>query len=257
MNNRLKFSSEGPARQGLGVDMEGLLEIFSSSLYGGEFVFLRELVQNAADALRARGYQENFSAKEEGKIMVGCSRLKDGSFKLVVRDNGIGLTREEVEQYLCVLGSSGKKTEKEPRWDGANFAGCFGVGLYSCLAVSQEIAVTTRHSSDPTKLTEWKGYRDGTFSISEKTSLAGRVGTTVSLRIAQMESLSFDKDWLKKELETWFGFLEYPLFLDRNRIRGGSDWLPQGEDVQITKSLKKLRQISAKWEKCEPSDCRI
>ncbi|MDE7202165.1 MAG: ATP-binding protein, partial [Lachnospiraceae bacterium] len=89
------------------VDLKGIIRLLSDNLYSSDKVFLRELLQNAVDAIDARKKAD--SSCPEGKITVTYRRKAKGA-ELVFADNGIGLTKEEIHSFLSVIGQSSKRT---------------------------------------------------------------------------------------------------------------------------------------------------
>jgi molecular chaperone HtpG len=146
------------------VDLRGVVDLLSHHLYASPRVYVRELLQNAVDAITARG-------EGEGRVHIDC----DGDY-LTVRDNGIGLTEEQVHELLATIGRSGKRDELG--FGRHEFLGQFGIGLLSCFLVADEIRVVTRNGDSPTVY--WTGYSDGRYEINGGPSRPEQ-GTTVTL----------------------------------------------------------------------------
>ena len=124
------------------VNLEGIIDILANHLYSEEKVFIRELLQNATDAITAR---KKINPNFEGKIRVDVID-GDGTTpaQIVFEDNGIGLTKEEVHQFLSSIGSSIKRKTNKLAQNRADFIGQFGIGLLSCFMVTDEIVMVTR-----------------------------------------------------------------------------------------------------------------
>ena len=122
------------------VNLSGMIEILSDHLYSSPDVYIRELLQNAVDAVVAR--KKNSSPEDlagyEGNIDV---YLEDNTLRFI--DNGIGLTDEEIHKFLSIIGESSKKQLDEAALR-SDYIGKFGIGLLSCFMVSNEIVVKTR-----------------------------------------------------------------------------------------------------------------
>jgi molecular chaperone HtpG len=159
------------------VDLSGIISVLSKHLYSTPRVAFRELLQNGVDAISAR---KLIDPKHEGSISFEIIP-GDSSPTLVVEDNGIGLTEQEVHQFLATIGGSSKRTEKSRAQD--TFIGQFGIGLLSCFVLSDEIVVITRSatSADASGI-EWRGQGSGTYGVR---LLEGShsVGTRVYLKI--------------------------------------------------------------------------
>ncbi len=123
------------------VDLKGIIRLLSDNLYSSDKVFLRELLQNAVDAIDARKKADK--AYMEGKITVTYQRTRGGA-QLTFADNGIGLTKEEIHSFLSVIGQSSKRDSTVRN----SFIGQFGIGLLSCFLVTNEIKVLTRSVSE-------------------------------------------------------------------------------------------------------------
>jgi len=141
------------------VNLRGVIDLLSDHLYGSPRVFVRELLQNAVDAITARRLQDR---RHLGEIRL---ELSEATAKqpatLAVRDNGIGLTEDEVHQFLATIGRSSKRGVLEAD----DFIGQFGIGLLSGFVVSDEIVVITKSVQDDAPAVEWRGAADGVYSV--------------------------------------------------------------------------------------------
>ena len=162
-------------REQFQVDLRGIVDLLSQHLYSSNRVYLRELMQNARDAIAARAQLEPGLA---GSIEVVPAR---GSDQLVVRDNGIGLTGDDMQRLLSIIGSSSKRTDLgRTRTD---FLGQFGIGLLSCFLVADSIEVVSRSAREPDAPTvRWVGLSDGTFTIGDALHPLPAPGTEVRLK---------------------------------------------------------------------------
>ena len=154
------------------VNLGGMLDILSNHLYKSPDVFLRELLQNGVDAITLRKKRQ--PAWKDGRVTI---RLDPGA-GLAFRDNGAGLTREEIHRFLAVIGQS-SKTAAGP--DGSvpeDFIGRFGIGLLSCFMVSDTIVIETQPAAGG-QAWRWTGHPDGTYLLEPLE--AALVGTTVIL----------------------------------------------------------------------------
>ncbi|WP_256966430.1 ATP-binding protein, partial [Streptomyces griseiscabiei] len=142
------------------VDLRGLVDLLSHHLYSSPRVYLRELMQNAVDALTARHALE--PAADAGAF--GIRLYADGSV-VRVEDDGVGLTEADVHTFLATIGRSSKRAERiaEQR---ADFIGQFGIGLLSCFLVADEIHVLSRSARTPdAPAVEWRGRGDGSYTV--------------------------------------------------------------------------------------------
>ncbi|MFD8914280.1 HSP90 family protein [Streptomyces sp. NPDC059575] len=166
-----------PADRTFQVDLRGLVDLLSHHLYSSPRVYLRELLQNAVDALTARHTLEPGASAGD----FGIRLYADGS-SVRVEDDGVGLTEADVHTFLATIGRSSKRAEKiaEQRGD---FIGQFGIGLLSCFLVADEIHVLSRSARTPdAPAVEWRGRGDGSYSVRTlPASARPRPGTTVTL----------------------------------------------------------------------------
>jgi molecular chaperone HtpG len=156
------------------VDLRGVVDLLSHHLYGSPRVYVRELLQNAVDAITARRIGE---PDLDGRVLIEPPEVT-GDATLRVHDNGIGLTEEQVHELLATIGRSSKRDELG--FARHEFLGQFGIGLLSCFVVADEIEVQTRAAGAPT--VRWSGFADGRYDVSLPVSQRDEQGTTVILR---------------------------------------------------------------------------
>ncbi|MFC3503535.1 HSP90 family protein [Micromonospora krabiensis] len=157
------------------VDLRGVVDLLSHHLYGSPRVYVRELLQNAVDAITARRATE---PDAPALIRVEPPELT-GDGTLRVHDTGIGLTEAQVHELLATIGRSSKRDDLG--FSRHEFLGQFGIGLLSCFLVADEIRVLTRHGDQPT--VRWTGHSDGRYAVelAAPGEERGEPGTTVTL----------------------------------------------------------------------------
>ena len=139
------------------VDLRGIVDLLSHHLYASPRVYVRELLQNAVDAITARSAGD---PGDPGTVTITSSDATgDGTLRIV--DNGIGLTEAEVHELLATIGRSSKRDELG--FARHEFLGQFGIGLLSCFLVADEIVVHTRRAGAPA--VRWTGYADGRYDV--------------------------------------------------------------------------------------------
>jgi len=144
------------------INLRGIIDLLSNHLYSGPEVFVREVMQNATDAIRARGKLE---ADFVGEVRMEIHQAKGKPPTLLVADNGVGLTPDEVHTFLSTIGLSSKRAaEGEPPTD---FIGQFGIGILSCFVVSDAIVVVSKSAKENTPAIEWRARPDGTYTLKE------------------------------------------------------------------------------------------
>jgi molecular chaperone HtpG len=192
------------------VNLGGVINLLANNLYSGPKVFLRELMQNAVDAIRAR---ENLGqAGYAGRVSIEVVPGEKGAAPtLICEDNGVGLTEDEVHRFLATIGESSKRGDLgEARSD---FIGQFGIGLLSCFMVADEIVVITRAVKEPGKATEWRGRPDGTYTVKALPGGDGEPGTRVFLRAKKDKETKelFAPKGVRELAEKYGGLLPYPV----------------------------------------------
>ncbi|MBP3685734.1 MAG: molecular chaperone HtpG [Clostridia bacterium] len=214
--------SEQNRRGEISVTTEHIFPIIKRWLYSDKDIFLRELVSNASDAItklcRLRSLGETEAEGEGGRIDVV---LDESAGTLVVRDNGIGMSAEEVERYLNQIALSGA-LEFIERYEGEGettdgIIGHFGLGFYSAFMVASRVEVLTKsHTSAPAVL--WSCTDAGVFEMKE--AQRDGCGTDVILYLTEDE-----REYLKREkcaaiLEKYCSFLTYPIYLSTDSDEG-------------------------------------
>ena len=157
------------------VDLRGIVDLLSHHLYTSPQVYLRELLQNAVDAVTATAERAD-GAQGRGTVLIESPQTT-GDGTLRIHDNGIGLTEDQVHELLATIGRSSKRDELG--FARHEFLGQFGIGLLSCFMVSDRIAVTTRREGHPT--VSWTGYSDGKYDVAAAPVERSEPGTTVTL----------------------------------------------------------------------------
>ncbi|ONI71073.1 HSP90 family protein [Actinosynnema sp. ALI-1.44] len=153
-----------------GVDLRGIIELLSQHLYSSPRVYVRELLQNATDAITAR------DGGHARIVLEPAEHTGDGTLR--ISDSGIGLTEDEVHTLLSTLGRTSKRDELG--FARQDFLGQFGVGLLSCFLVADEIRLVSR-SARGGKAVRWTADSSGTYEVVTDDSARAEIGTTVTL----------------------------------------------------------------------------
>jgi molecular chaperone HtpG len=160
------------------VDLHGLVDLLSHHLYSSPRVYLRELLQNAVDAITARRALDPHAP--------ATIRIATEGGGLRVDDSGIGLSESDVHRFLATIGRSSKRDEVAGvELARQEFLGQFGIGILACFVVADEIRVVTRSAVDgaasPAPV-EWRATADGSYSVTPLPATAREAaGTTVTL----------------------------------------------------------------------------
>ena len=215
------------AKKQFKAESKRLLDLMINSIYTHKEIFLREIISNASDAIDKLAYTALTDEK------VGLSRedfaitiTRDPNAKvLTVSDNGIGMTKEEMEENLgtiCKSGSLGFKQEMEKQED-IDIIGQFGVGFYSAFMVASSITVISKKYGEDTA---WKWTSDGADGYTITAAERSAPGTDVIMTLKTDE-----------EEEKYSEFLdEYRI---RSLVRKYSDYIRYPIRMEVSKSRKK------------------
>ncbi len=212
------------------VDLKGIIRLLSDNLYSSDRVFLRELLQNAVDAISARKKAD--ASCPEGRVTV-TYRKSVGGAQLVFADNGIGLTKEEIHTFLSVIGQSSKR-EGLAR---DSFIGQFGIGLLSCFLVTNEIKVLTRSVTEE-KTYQWVGKSDGSYVITEPKKQM-EPGTQVHLKLAGSKYEFFTEQEIINDLAEYGFLLRTPVFFDGDDSKRivNSNFIPWRQQISMADEM--------------------
>ncbi|MFD8949061.1 HSP90 family protein [Streptomyces xanthophaeus] len=171
-----------PTPHSFQVDLRGLVDLLSHHLYSSPRVYVRELLQNAVDAVTAR-----HALDPAAEVRIRLSATGD---RVTIEDSGIGLTADEAHSLLATIGRSSKRggdsADEQIRGlenTRQDFLGQFGIGLLACFVVARQIRVITRSARDPQAApVEWLATDDGSYTVRELPHEARtEPGTTVVL----------------------------------------------------------------------------
>ena len=175
---------------GFQTEVKQLLHLMVHSLYSNREIFLRELISNANDAcdkLRFLALDAPDLMEADAEMSVRIS-IDPESKELVISDNGIGMTRDDVISNLGTIAKSGtaefiKNLSGDSKQD-ANLIGQFGVGFYSAFIVADRVVVKTRRAgNDAADAVEWSSDGDGQYTI--KTIEKAERGTEIRLTLKE------------------------------------------------------------------------
>jgi molecular chaperone HtpG len=226
------------------TEVKQLLQLMVHSLYSDKEVFLRELISNASDALDKLRFEQVTRPElaTSGELQIRLEPSKDGDARrLVISDNGIGMTREEVvknigtiarsgtREYLEALkqaGAQGTQSTGEGAGEGVKpgvppeLIGQFGVGFYSAFMVADRVELVTRRAGQDTA-TRWESTGDGAYTLSD--AERAEPGTTITLHLKPADPEHGLRDYtdvhvLRSIVRRYSDFVAYP-------IRCGDDTL--------------------------------
>lgn len=225
-----------------------LLQLVVHSIYSNKDVFLRELISNASDALdklRLATLVDKDLVADTGDLHVALEVDREAR-TLTVRDNGIGMTRDEVVQLIGTIAKSGtaellrQLRESADAHASQDLIGQFGVGFYAAFMVADRVTLLTRKAGE-TGGTRWESSGEGTYSI-EAVDEAPQ-GTTVTLHLKPVDTEDnlhdYTAEWTIREIvKRYSDFIAWPI---RTTVeRPGADGEPATSEVQTLNSMKAL-----------------
>ena len=193
------------------INLRGIIDLLSNHLYSRPEVFVRELLQNAVDAITAR---QQLTPEHAGEIALAVTTPRGKLPTLEVTDNGIGLTEDEIHRFLATIGETSKRNSEGQRT--GDYLGQFGIGLLSCFVVSNEIVVVTRSVRDKSPAVEWRGQMDGTYSV-RTLDVDIAPGTQVYLSCREGREELFRSDSIKDLARNYGVLLPYPIRVTTSR----------------------------------------
>ncbi|MDF1552839.1 MAG: molecular chaperone HtpG [Deferrisomatales bacterium] len=232
------------------AEVNKILDLMIHSLYSHKEIFLRELISNASDAIDKARYEALTDAaltEGDGEWKIQLIPDKDAG-TLTVRDNGIGMSRDEVVEALGTIAHSGTKEflkllESRAVKNNPELIGQFGVGFYASFMVADEVSVLTRRAgAGPNEAVLWKSGADGTYTVEEAEKAAK--GTDVVLRLKD-DAKSYLEEWeLRKVVKQYSDFIEYPVMMDVTRTKTD----PDDKDKKVTETAAEtLNSRKAIW----------
>ena len=199
------------------AETKELLNLMIHSIYTNKEIFLRELISNANDAIDKLKFQSltnNELLKGDDKFKIEISVDKDNG-TLTIKDNGIGMTYDEVDENIGTIAKSGSKLFKEQleaaKKADIDIIGQFGVGFYSAFIVADKVTLETRSPYSENGV-RWVSSGDGNYEI-EEISKENR-GTEITLHLKDGEEYSeFLEEWKIKDLvKKYSNYIRYKIY---------------------------------------------
>ncbi len=235
---------------GIGVEVEHIFPVIKKWLYSENEIFLREIVSNACDAvtklrrLISLGKEAARDIPDEGfKVIV---ELDSAARTITVTDNGIGMTLEEVQKYICQIALSGalefiQKYEGESGGDDG-IIGHFGLGFYSSFMVSSTVDVLTR-SYTGAPAVKMSCSENGEYTITDGDEDVPLRGTAIVMHINDEGEEYLNPTRLKEVLDKYCAFMPVEIYFN--------DGSEKAEDATEDKPVNDVTPL---WLK-NPSEC--
>lgn len=186
----------------LSIDSENIFPIIKKWLYSDHDIFIRELISNGVDAITKMKRLDSMgeASVEEGTHFMVTVTSSPSEKTLTFQDNGIGMTKEEVEKYINQIAFSGATDFLEKYKDkdqSEQIIGHFGLGFYSAFMVADKVTIDTLSYQDGAKPVHWESDGGLTYEMSEGNRLER--GTTITLYLSE-DSIEFANEYRVKEV---------------------------------------------------------
>lgn len=214
----MNTENENVKKGGISVETNHIFPIIKKWLYSDKDIFLREIVSNATDAvtkLRRLSSLGQYDANDE-KYSVRVTVDKDAK-TLTVSDNGIGMTEEELEKYICSIALSGALDFVQKYEDGSTsngIIGHFGLGFYSSFMVSDTVEILTK-SYTGEKAVHWSCNGMGEYEIEE--GEREEHGTDIIMHISDEEQEYLEEYRIRSILDKYCSFMSVDIFLHNEK----------------------------------------
>lgn len=231
---------------GFQAEVKQLLTLMIHSLYSNKEIFLRELISNASDAcdkLRFEGLNNDNLFENDGDLKIHVSFDKEAK-TITIRDNGIGMTRDEVINNIGTIARSGTKAFFEQlsgdNKKDAHLIGQFGVGFYSAFIVANKVTLTTRRAGvDHEHGVQWESAGEGDYTL-EAVHKADR-GTEIVLHLRDGEE-DLLNDWrLKSIIRKYSDHITLPILMTK-----APSFDEEGNQV-VSEETESVNQANALW----------
>ena len=247
------------AKKAFKAESKRLLDMMINSIYTHKEIFLRELISNASDAID----KLCFIALTDDKLNMSRDDFKifikpdKENRTLTITDNGIGMDKDDLENNLGTIASSGSykfKQEMSEKQDDIDIIGQFGVGFYSAFMVAKKITVVTKkYGCD----TAYKWESDGADGYEITETERDEIGTTIVLKIKDnTEEENYD-EFLEQYriqglIKKYSDYIRYPIMMDMTHSRVKEETKdsekPEYEDYTETETLNSMLPI---WQRAK------
>ena len=238
------------------TEVQQLLDLVIHSLYSNKDIFLRELISNASDAIDKVLFESHQNAaviegEPEGKIKLIPDK-EAGT--ITIRDNGVGMTLEEVEKNIGTIAHSGTKAflanlKEQNVADHPELIGQFGVGFYASFMVADRVTLLTRRAGhDKAAGVRWESTGDGTYTVEECAKETR--GTEITLHLKEEMKEYLDEWKIRSIVRKYSDYVQYPIVMDvtRTEVPKGVN----GEEIEGAGTIEKteeetLNSMKAIW----------
>ena len=241
------------------AEVQQLMNLMVHSLYSNKEIFLREIISNASDALDKLRFEEIVNhtlLKSDKENSMTISTNKEANI-LILDDNGIGMTKEELMNNLGTIANSGtkkflEKLNEQDKKD-SNLIGQFGVGFYASFMVAEKIIVESRPANG-SQAHRWISSGDGSYSIEEIEKETR--GTRIELHLKADEKEFCENYRIRSIVQKYSDYVTYPIFLlenENNEIKESRlnkstpVWARNKKDNKPEDYKELYKQLSMDW----------
>ncbi|HHT96410.1 MAG TPA: molecular chaperone HtpG [Clostridiales bacterium] len=249
-------------RGSLSINSENIFPIIKKWLYSDHDIFFREIISNGVDAITKLKKLEimgeiQFKDNEKFRIDV-IANPEDKTIKFI--DNGIGMTADEVKEYINQIAFSGAKDFVEKYKDKTNddqIIGHFGLGFYSAFMVANKVTIDTLSWQEGSKAVHWESDGETEFEMSEASKSTR--GTEITLYLND-NSYEFCNEYRAKEvIEKYCSFMPEEIYFSNASDALKEDDKPEEIEVdeegnEVDNSPKPINETKPLWTK-HPNDC--
>ncbi|MEU3271993.1 molecular chaperone HtpG [Saccharomonospora sp. NPDC006951] len=223
-----------------------LLQLMVHSIYSNKDIFLRELISNASDALdklRLSAFKDKDLDADVGDLHIDIE-TDPGRRTLTVRDNGIGMSRDEVVGLIGTIAKSGtaellrKLRESENNEASRELIGQFGVGFYSSFMVADKVTLLTRRAGE-SEGTRWESRGEGTYTIDPVPGAPQGTAVTLHLKPEDADDQLHDyssRAKIKEIVRRYSDFITWPIRMETGEA-GEEGSAPEVETLNSRKAL--------------------
>ncbi|MEI7996331.1 MAG: molecular chaperone HtpG [Methylococcaceae bacterium] len=242
---------------GFETEVKHLLHLMIHSLYSNKEIFLRELISNASDAAD----KLRFEALSNDTLYEGDSELKirlefdKEKRTITIIDNGIGMSRAEVQEHIGTIAKSGTKQFFEAltgeQAKDSELIGQFGVGFYSAFIVADKVTLITRKAgADKSEGTRWESAGEGDYTI--ETVEKAKRGTEIVLHLKESEGEFLDGYRIRSIVRKFSDHISLPIVMDKEIMPSmDEDEKEEGEEAKPVAQIEEetINSASALWTK--------
>ena len=236
------------------TESKRILDLMINSIYTNKEIFLRELISNASDAIDKLKFISLTDNKVNGDFKISITLDKENK-KIIIEDNGIGMTDKDLEKNLGTIAESGTLAFKKENSDKTDnqLIGQFGVGFYSAFMVADKIVVTTKaYGSEDAFKWESAGVEGYTIEKTEKDGLGTKIELFLKADGEDCKYSEFLEEYkISNLIKEYSDYIRYPIqmLMTRSKIKEGSSQ-DKPEYEQVTE-LETLNSMVPLWKKAK------